>query len=41
MHISLEAPLCCEVGDEVVEVTFHEAIMNYCYEYRNYAFCWV
>ena len=28
MHISLEAPLCCEVGDEVVEITFHEGIMT-------------
>ena len=23
-----EVPLCCEVGDEVVEVTFHESIMG-------------
>ena len=23
-----EVPLCCEVGDEVVEVTIHEGIMT-------------
>ena len=27
-HVFWEAPLCCEVGGEVVEITFHEGIMT-------------